>query len=192
MISLSGDWERKAYRLVSRRNFLVLTYVYLSKGCRHRAQFTSHEQGDEPIEWGSTFVSFTKYYVIHFYFRVRWGSWEVRVKMYHYTLLLRVKHEAFLKNRALYLLVHLPASLSTLLPELSHFCSCPTLCKPLDCSPLGFSVHGYLQARISVWVAMPSSRVIFLTQGSNPCLLCLLCYRWIEPLGKPTLLPSRI
>ena len=33
---------------------------------------------------------------------------------------------------------------------------CPTLCNPMDCSPLGFSVHGILQARILEWVAMPS------------------------------------
>ena len=36
--------------------------------------------------------------------------------------------------------------------------SCPTLCNPMDCSPLGSSVHGTLQARIPEWVAMPSSR----------------------------------
>ena len=30
--------------------------------------------------------------------------------------------------------------------------------QPLDCSPPGSSVHGVLQARILVWVAMPSSR----------------------------------
>ena len=36
--------------------------------------------------------------------------------------------------------------------------SCPTLCNPMDCSPPGSSVHGILQARILVWVAMPSSR----------------------------------
>ena len=35
---------------------------------------------------------------------------------------------------------------------------CPTLCKPMDCSPPGSSVHGVLQARILEWVAMPSSR----------------------------------
>ena len=34
----------------------------------------------------------------------------------------------------------------------------PTLCDPMDCSPLGSSVHGILQARIREWVAMPSSR----------------------------------
>ena len=32
---------------------------------------------------------------------------------------------------------------------------CPALCHPLDCSPLGSSVHGILQARILEWVAMP-------------------------------------
>ena len=26
--------------------------------------------------------------------------------------------------------------------------SCPTVCDPMDCSPLGSSVHGILQARI--------------------------------------------
>ena len=36
--------------------------------------------------------------------------------------------------------------------------SCLTLCNPMDCSPLGSSVHGILQARILEWVAMPSSK----------------------------------
>ena len=36
--------------------------------------------------------------------------------------------------------------------------SCPTLCNPMDCSPLCSSVHGILQAKIREWVAMPSSR----------------------------------
>ena len=31
---------------------------------------------------------------------------------------------------------------------------CPTLCNPMDCSPLGSSVHGILQARILEWVTM--------------------------------------
>ena len=35
---------------------------------------------------------------------------------------------------------------------------CPTLCKPMDWSPPGSSVHGIFQARILEWVAMPSSR----------------------------------
>ena len=40
--------------------------------------------------------------------------------------------------------------------------SCLTLSDPKDCSPPGSSVHGILQARILEWVAMPSSRGIFL------------------------------
>ena len=36
--------------------------------------------------------------------------------------------------------------------------SCLTLCDPMDCGPPGSSVHGILQARILVWVAVPSSR----------------------------------
>ena len=57
--------------------------------------------------------------------------------------------------------------------------SCLTLCDPMDCNPPGSSVQGLLQASILDWVAMPSSRGIFSTQGSNPCLLHLLHYRWI-------------
>ena len=49
-----------------------------------------------------------------------------------------------------------------------------TLCNPTDCSPRGSSVHGILQAGILEWVAMPSSRGIFLTQGLNLCPLHLL------------------
>ena len=40
---------------------------------------------------------------------------------------------------------------------LSRF-SCVRLCGPMGCNPPGSSVHGILQARILVWVAMPSSR----------------------------------
>ena len=35
--------------------------------------------------------------------------------------------------------------------------SCLTLCDPMDCSPPGSSVHGFLQARILEWVAVPST-----------------------------------
>ena len=36
--------------------------------------------------------------------------------------------------------------------------SCPTLCDPTDCSLPDSSVHGFLQARILEWVAIPFSR----------------------------------
>ena len=38
-----------------------------------------------------------------------------------------------------------------------HF-SPVTLYDAMDCSPLGSSIHGILQARLLEWVAMPSSR----------------------------------
>ena len=47
--------------------------------------------------------------------------------------------------------------------------SCLTLCDPMDCSPLGSSVHGDTGVG---WHALLQG--IFLTQGSNPRLLCLL------------------
>ena len=50
----------------------------------------------------------------------------------------------------------------------------PTLCDPMDCSPPGSSIHGIYWARMLAWVAIPVSRGIFPTQGSNPHLLCLL------------------
>ena len=36
--------------------------------------------------------------------------------------------------------------------------SCLTLCDPVDCNLLGFSVHGILQARILEWISIPFSR----------------------------------
>ena len=45
----------------------------------------------------------------------------------------------------------------------------------MDCCPLCSSVHGILQARILEWVACCALlQEIFLTQGLNHCLLCLL------------------
>ena len=52
----------------------------------------------------------------------------------------------------------------------SHSVTC-SFCDPMDCSPPGSSVHGILQARILEWAAMPSSRGISPTQGSNLPLL---------------------
>ena len=39
--------------------------------------------------------------------------------------------------------------------------SYPTHCDPMDCSPLGFSVHGIFQAIILEWVAISSSKGSF-------------------------------
>ena len=39
--------------------------------------------------------------------------------------------------------------------------SCPTLCKPMDCSLPGSSVHEILKTRTLEWIAMPFSN------GSN-------------------------
>ena len=39
--------------------------------------------------------------------------------------------------------------------------SCLTLCNPMDYSPPVSSVHGTLQARILVWVAIPFSRMMY-------------------------------
>ena len=65
--------------------------------------------------------------------------------------------------------------------------SCPTLSDLMNCSWPGSSDHGILQARILEGVAISSFREeIFLTQGSNPHLLCLLLWQADSlPLPQP-------
>ena len=66
---------------------------------------------------------------------------------------------------------------------------CPNLCYPTDSSLPGSSLPVILQAQILEWVAMPSPSGIFLTQGSNPPLLCLPNWQSgplpVVPPGKP-------
>ena len=70
---------------------------------------------------------------------------------------------------------------------------CPTLCNPMDSSPPGSSVHGILQARILEWVAMPSSRGVFPTQGLNPHLVSVLhCQAGSLPLAPPVKSEQRV
>ena len=53
-------------------------------------------------------------------------------------------------------IVQLPWASTALNPKVAKLC--PTLCDPVDCSPLGSSVLGMLQARVPEWVAIPFSR----------------------------------
>ena len=63
---------------------------------------------------------------------------------------------------------------------------CPTTCSPMDYSPLGSSVHGFLQARILEWVAMPSCRGSFWPRNQICVSLALQAYSLpSEPPGKP-------
>ena len=56
---------------------------------------------------------------------------------------------------------------------------CPAFCDPIDCSPLGSSVHGILQARILEWAAMPSSGGPSWCRGWT-CVSCVSCIgRWL-------------
>ena len=65
--------------------------------------------------------------------------------------------------------------------------SCPTLYKPMDCSPTGSSFHGILQARILEWIAIPSPLGgIFPTQGSNPGLLHCRWILYLNHQGNPS------
>ena len=68
-----------------------------------------------------------------------------------------------------------------------HAQLCPTLCNPMDCSPLGSSVHGIFQTRIVEWFA------IFFSRGSSPprdwaCVSCIAGkFFSAEPPEKPFL-----
>ena len=70
-----------------------------------------------------------------------------------------------IKNTFVYLR-NIQHTLSSIVLEFQdvHLCqhakslqSCPIMCDPMDCSPLGSSVHGILQAGILEWVTVPSS-----------------------------------
>ena len=64
--------------------------------------------------------------------------------------------------------------------------SCPTLCDPMDCSPLGSSVHGIFQARIMEWVAISFFRDLP-DPGIVPRSPALQADSLLsKPLGKPT------
>ena len=53
--------------------------------------------------------------------------------------------------------------------------SCLTLCDPMDCSPLGTSVHGILHARILEWAAVSFSLCGHnLIKLGTTLILCLL------------------
>ena len=57
-------------------------------------------------------------------------------------------------------IVQLPCASTALNPKVKLLVAqlCPTLCDPMDCSPLASSVLGILQARVLEWVAIPFSR----------------------------------
>ena len=66
---------------------------------------------------------------------------------------------------------------------------CLTLCDPMDYSPRGFCIHWDSPGKNTGVGCQFLLQEIFLTQGSNPCLLSLL--RWqvssllLVPPGKP-------
>ena len=55
-----------------------------------------------------------------------------------------------------------------------HAKLCLTLCNTIDCSPPGSSLHGHSPGENTGVNCHALLQGIFLTQGLNPCLLCLL------------------
>ena len=69
------------------------------------------------------------------------------------------------------------------------FPSCLTLCHPVDGSPPGSSVHGVSLGKNTGVSCHALLQGIFPTQGSNPCLLCLL--HW-HAGSLPLVLPGKL
>ena len=66
--------------------------------------------------------------------------------------------------------------------------SCPALCNPLDYSPLDPSVHGCASGKNTGVSCYALIQGIFLTQGSNPCLLhCRRILYHLSHQGSPHL-----
>ena len=65
---------------------------------------------------------------------------------------------------------------------------CLTLCDPMDCCPLGSSVHGMFLSRIQEWVAISSSRRSFHARDQT-CISHASCitgrFFTTQPPGKP-------
>ena len=80
-------------------------------------------------------------------------------------------------NLALHMgLSHIPSCMRA-----QSFQSCPTPCKPMDCSPSGSSVHAIFQAKILECIAMPFSNSEI--KPTSPALQ--VDYLSIEPPGNP-------
>ena len=69
----------------------------------------------------------------------------------HSRKVLNSKYLGFTKNKIIYSVTAAVAAAAKALQ------SCPTLCDPIDGSPVGSSVPGILQARILEWVAIAFS-----------------------------------
>ena len=88
-------------------------------------------------------------------------------------------------------LLYLDMSFSSILVLVAQ--SCPTLCDPMNYSPLGSSVHGILQARVLEWVAIPFSRGSsqLRDQTQFSCTGRQILYRVSQGLIKPWNSPGK-
>ena len=59
--------------------------------------------------------------------------------------------------------------------------SCPTLCNPMDCSPLGSSVHEILHLPLNIWVSL-TAQLIKNPPAMQETLIPFL--GWEDPLEK--------
>ena len=105
-----------------------------------------------------------------------WGSFQVTV----YDMLKKYSFPSFKDPTTLF---SESKTLISVLLQLVIQCQCfnllqvlvtqtrPTLCDPMDCSPLGSSVHGTFQARILEWIAISFSKGSSQSKDLNPGFL---------------------
>ena len=90
------------------------------------------------------------------------------------TFLLLVSVQSFLHKNCLFFLciLFLDLNYTHKCTHIYHTYMCVShYFRPMDCSPLGSSVHGVLKARRLQWIAILFPQGIFPTQGSNPHFL---------------------
>ena len=69
--------------------------------------------------------------------------------------------------------------------------SCPTLCDPMECSPLGCPAHGILQAKMLEWAVIPFSRRSSLLKDRTQvsCTVCSFFIGWATREASRMVLP---
>ena len=155
-------------------------YLMIFHLCVNRIRFENYT---------SLHSEFFHFPFIFAYFFIQWGQHTVKLSSTEHCVRMKVKYcisTTWLRGGSLM------SSCSVLKYVYLVTQLCPTVCGPMDCSPLGSSLSmGF--SRQEYRVGFHSLlQGIFLTQASNPCLLLLL--RWqaaslpLVPPGKPLFL----
>ena len=120
----------------------------------------------------------------------KWTDWATRAKLEVPSWGVATLYHATQRAPDVYLSrMHVCACVFVCVKSLQ---SCPTLCDPVDCSPLGSSVHGISQTRILEWGAFSFSRGSSQTRDQthrkkvkSPSRVRLFATPWTSSLPAP-------